>query len=267
MVLDDARKLSKTEALTKVKQLRREFTAFYDALRVFSTKEVVDELMAFRGYTSPDMYQTLLEIGVTKISSLGEIELVAPLSSYKTSSNWGLLDKNGRYLLTGRYVVPIRDISGDVTALVGWFPDDRKYVTTPTFGFSKDAQFFNIEQYSAASGYTFLVEGIFDTISLRSLGYTALGNMGLGLSPIKREILKRFGHVCAIPDGDKAGQSVLPYKSERNAYKWGIEQNVTFIELDVPDVKDVDDLIKLYDCKEDLDRAVNSTSYRLKFKC
>ena len=277
MVEENARKLSKADGLAELKTLRTEYTRFYEEVaKVYSTDSVVTELMQARQYDSPDMFNILREVGVTKVSYLSELELVHKLSEYKTSQKWGLVDRNGNYLLADRYVVPIRDISGEITALVGWFPDDRKYVTTPTFGFSKDAQFFNIETYkkhlerlnNKEEGYrdcVYLVEGIFDALSVRSLGLFALGNMGLGLSPIKREILKRFGHVYAIPDADKAGRGVLPFKSSGSRKnKWNIDYNATFVEVSIDGVKDTDDLIKNYDCKEDLTNL--STNFIEKIK-
>ena len=268
MVLDNTRKLSKSEGLTLLKKVRTEFTSFYNQIaNAFCTDDIVKELMAFRGYSSDEMFNTLKEVGVTRVFDMSELELIQPLHAYETSKYWGLFDKSGRYLLSGRYVVPIRDISGNVTALVGYYPDDRKYVTTPTFGFARDAQFFNIEQYAKfanePNAKVYLVEGIFDTLSLRSLGLFALGNMGLGLSPIKREILKRFGHVYAIPDNDKAGRGVLPFTSA-GRFKWNIDNNVTFVQIGIEGVKDTDDLVKMFDCKEDLLNLTDSYIAKVK---
>lgn len=249
-------KMSKADGFAFLKRLRDEYTEFYGKVsQAFCSDEVIRECMQMRGYTSDEMFTTLKQVGLTKVNQLSDIELFAPLSSYKTASSWGLLDKNGNFLLAGRYVVPIRDMCGRVTALVGWLPDTRKYVTTPTFGFSKDAQFFNIEQYAEQwnGESVFLAEGIFDTLSLRSLGLFAVGNMGLRLSPVKREILTRFGHVFALPDKDKAGRGVLPYRSTGSLKnKWKLDYNVTFVDIAIEGIKDPDDLIKTYDCKTDL---------------
>lgn len=264
LVEDNARKLSVADGLAKLRLLREEYTAFYEQIAsMYCTDEVVKELMQMRGYNTQEMYDTLKQVGITRVSHLSDLDLCSPLSRYKTAQDWGLLDRNGNYLLADRYVVPIRDIMGKITALVGWFPDDRKYVTTPTFGFSKDAQFFNMDWYSVHlnkletdkeyKDNVYLVEGIFDTLSIRSLGLFAVGNMGLGLSPVKREILKRFGHIYAIPDADKAGRGVLPFKSSGSSkYKWKLDYNTTFVEISIEGIKDPDDLIKNYDCKADL---------------
>lgn len=257
------KKFSRTEAVALATKIRDEYTVFYNQVAAFySSDAVIADLMRRREYTSPEMYQVLKEVGVTRVSYLSELDMAIPLSTFETLQYWGLTDRNGNYLLADRFVIPIRDIAGRVTALVGWFPDERKYITTPTFGFSKDAQFFNMETYerhlhllSADTDYkdnVYLCEGIFDTLSLRSLGLFGLGNMGLGLSPFKREILSRFGHIYAIPDADKAGRGVLPYSGIDSRFKWKLNQQATFVELHIDGVKDVDDLIRDYDCKTDL---------------
>ena len=254
-------KLSKSDALAQLKILRKEYTNLYKQLSsAYCDESTISSLMEMRGYDSQEMYETLKEIGVIKMSYLSDISLVTDTTKFTMFNKFGLIDKNGNYLLADRYVVPIRDIVGDVTALVGWYPDTRKYVTTPTWGFSKDSQFFNIETAKnfEPNSSVYLVEGIFDTLALRSIGLFALGNMGLGLSPIKKEILTRFGHVYAIPDADKAGKGVLPYTSTSSQFKWNIS-NATFVELKLQGVKDTDDLVKFFDCKEDLTNL--STNY------
>jgi len=268
-VVDSTRKLTQAEGIELLKNVRNEFSSFIEQISsAYCVDSTIQELMQMRRYSSQEMYNTLKEVGVFKTNDLSSLELIAPLSKYNTSGRWGLVSVNGQYLLAGRYVIPIRDIKGKVTALVGWYPDERKYVTTPTFGFARDAQFFNIECYSQnVNADVYLVEGIFDTLALRSLDLFALGNMGLGLSPVKREILKRFNHVFAIPDADKPGRSVLPFHSKdvKSKFKWNIDSNVTFVEIAIEGIKDTDDLIKYYDCKKDL-TDLNDLSYVTKIK-
>lgn len=243
-------------------RVRKELTAFYDEVsKVYSTDDVIYSLMSKRGYTSKEMYNTLKEVGVTYVSYLSDLLLFADASETQLKE-WGLLDKNGNYLLSGRYCVPIRDIEGYICALVGWDENggSRKYVTTPTLGFSRDTTFFNIELYTDKrynkDDTVYVVEGIFDTLSLRSLGLMSLGNMGLQMSTIKSEILTRWGKVVAIPDNDRAGRTVNPIINTKdwNFAKdiWEIKNDHVFVIL--PDgVKDVDDFVKEFDCIEDLE--------------
>ena len=221
-------------SLDKVIEVRNGLTDVVDKLiSVFSTDDVITEVMTLRKYIySPyaeEMRKTLKEVGIFKIDYFSEIQIVVPDLTLEDAKLYGLVDRNGNYLLAGRYAIPIRDIAGKVTALVGWYPDVKKYITTSTYGFSKDGQFFNMECFSKSfegdypkykdeetgevlesTGLVYLVEGIFDTLSLRSLGFPVLGNMGLDMSLMKTEILSRFGKVIAIPDNDNAGRGTNP---------------------------------------------------------
>lgn len=241
----------------EIKRIRKELTTFYEKIQsVYSTEEVIRELMYHRGYTDEEMYKTLKEVGVTKVDYISDLTLVVKEVKESQLKEWGLLTSKGEYLLGGRYVIPIRDMEGYISALVGWdeLGGARKYVTSPTKGFSKDLMFFNMEHYAELKEDepVYVVEGIFDTLALRSQNLKALGNMGLGMSVVKQEILKRWGKVVAILDNDRAGSSVNPYKSLKNTKgKWNIKNEVVFVDL--PNgIKDVDDLIKYYDCREDL---------------
>ena len=277
-------------SVDKVMKVRNGLTELVDKLSaVFSTDEVISEVMYMRKYVvSPyaeQIEKTLREVGIFKLDYYSEIQMIAPELTLEDAKLYGLIDRNGNYLLGGRYVVPIRDIMGNVTALVGWYPDDKKYVTTPTYGFSKDGQFFNIECYAKSfegdypkykdeetgevlesTGMVYLVEGIFDTLSLRSLGFPVLGNMGLDMSLMKTEILSRFGKVIAIPDNDKAGMGSNPYLSRISGKgkkaEWQIKNENVIVQLP-KGVKDSDDFFKGYYCFEDLLRC-QKAKYKIK---
>lgn len=256
--------------VSSVRQAREGLTAFFNKIcKVWGSDYQITELMQHRGYTSLEMFETLKSIGVFKVDYLSEIYLAVPEVTETQLKEWGLVNEAGDYILGGRYVVPIRDVSGKVTALVGWHPrgGSRKYVTTPTVGFSRDATFFNHDCYRLSwekwKGTVFLVEGIFDTIALRSLGLPALGNQGLEMSAIKSQILTRFGKVIAIPDNDKAGRSVNPLTNalsgKSSKFIWRIENDNVFVTLPaVEGVKDCDDFVKLYDAYDDLVSCQNA---------
>lgn len=246
----------------KVKRVRQGLTDFFDKVsRIYSTDEVIFDLMLARGYQSRRMYETLKEVGVFRVDDLTELTLTVPEVTQDQLSEWGLLTSKGDYLLRGRYVLPIRDIQGQVIALVGWDPQGgtRKYVTTPTLGFSRDVSFFNLDCYRLAwekwNGVVYLVEGIFDTLALRSLGFAAIGNQGLEMSLLKTYMLTRFSKVIAIPDNDNSGRSANPYlnrfSGKSSKFVWRIENDHVFVQL--PDgVKDVDELLKSFDAYDDL---------------
>ena len=269
-------------SLDKVIEVRNGLTDVVDKLiTVFSTDEVIAEVMSMRKYVySPyaeQIEKTLKEVGIFKLDYFSEIQYIIPELTTENAKLYGLLDRNGNYLLAGRYAVPIRDIAGKVTALVGWYPDVKKYVTTPTYGFSKDGQFFNMDCFQKSfdgdypkykdeetgevlesTGMVYLVEGIFDTLALRSLGFPVLGNMGLDMSLVKTEILSRFGKVIAIPDNDNAGKGTNPYlnriSGKGKKVAWTIKNENVIVQLP-KGVKDSDDFVKGFYCFEDLLRC------------
>lgn len=212
--------------------------------KIYSTEDVIAECVSLRGYTGSHaerMISKLKDEGLFLVDSLSDIQLFTSISD-EDLKNFGLVS-HGHFLLGGRYTLPIRDISGEVVALVGWYPNTpRKYVTTPTYGFSKSATFFGQHHWSEAVEEVFLVEGIFDTLSLQAEGFPALGNQGLELSGYKQEMLKRYKKVIACPDGDSAGKSVNHYYSDRSTRIWRPVD--TWIDLSKSGVKDIDDFLK-----------------------
>lgn len=252
----------------KVKQVRLGLTQFFDkACTIFGTDEVILELMSLRGYTSQAMFDTLKRFGVYKMEYLSDITLTMPEYTNEHLNDFGLLTGSGNYLLTSRYVLPIRDIGGTVIALVGWHPQggSRKYVTTPTMGFSRDVSFFNYDSYKLSwekfGGVTFMDEGIFDTIALSSLGLPCIGMMGLEMSNIKSQMLTRYTKTVAIPDNDTAGKSVSPYTNavsgKGKKFEWTIPTESVWVSLP-RGVKDPDDFVRDFDCYDDLISCIDA---------
>ena len=167
----------------------------------------------------------------------------------------GLVSENDNFLLSGRYVIPMRGIDGNILAFIGWFPDYKKYITTPSLFFSKKTLFFNLDDAYLRSineydGRVFLVEGIFDCISLRCLGLPVIATMGADISSYKAELLKVFSHVTAISDNDKAGIHALKtWELPPWSTKVSIRGNFQTPYGDLK-VKDIDDLIKYSDKDE-----------------
>lgn len=267
------RKLSNKEKIEKLHKVRSEFTEVTKAVQgVFSTEDVVYELMAMRKYNSEEMYNKLMEVGVFKLDNVSDFLFAGISVSKEQLDDWGLLVKETNTLLiSGRFIVPIKNVAGEVIAWVGWYPDNRKYVTTPTYGFKREVYFFNEEVTRESLGKTiFLVEGIFDTLSLSSLGYNVIGNMGLPLSLYKRKVLRRYGKVVRLPDNDLAGMSTVPHlnevtgKSKKNM--WVIDNPNVLGRLPTG-IKDIDDYIKLRgsESKAELDILMSrSITYKLK---
>ena len=152
-----------------------------------------------------------------------------------------LFSNKGNFLLSGRYIFPVKDMIGNVVALIGWYPDEKKYVTTPSRLFSKNCMFYGMEQLGnrgKIGGKYFLVEGIFD--SYKQLMYSL------------------FGRIIAIPDADKQGREVI----QKN--KWNIPSNASYFKWSgIPWAKDIDDVVNGFeydDVKEMLGELWNDKS-------
>lgn len=200
----------------------------------------VDGLMRLRGYVDDGQRDALASFGVA-YCDLPEED----------------------FLLNGRYVVPIHDVGGRICSLVGYYPDSRKYITMPTPFFSKECQFFNFRRAYERSGgsYCFVVEGIFDCVSMDGLGLPCVAAMGASVSEVKGELLKLFDKVVAIPDGDEAGRRALT--------RWSLPYGSVRVRLDLSPVqvgnvdipcKDMDDLIRYYD-RDDVREMLESLLY------
>lgn len=208
-----------------------------------------EELCSLRFYQDPAMVAVLKEVGFVKLPETVSLEELKQLPSY---SSLGLETKTGRCLLEGRFVFPVKDMLGNILALIGWFPDEKKYITTPSKYFSRSNLFFGLEQLttSASKDVVFVCEGIFDSLSLRSLGYSAYATMGVELSRQKKLLYPLLGkRIVGVSDRDRVGNSV------RESDRWSCWKYLTWVgEYEVEDedvenikIKDVDDLVKLYD--------------------
>lgn len=195
----------------------------------FDIDESVNELCTLRGYTKDGEQADLLR--KLKICScvvdnklyLGEM-----------ADELGLATKTERFLLDDRFIIPVRNLDGRLVTLIGYYPDNKKYITCPAPFFSKDVLFFNADDairksFEKYDGLVFLVEGIFDCLSLRAIGLPAMATMGSTVSREKREILKIFKKVLYIPDNDAVGRRAL--NRHDKSFGWAVPENATGIKL------------------------------------
>lgn len=216
------------------------FNEIFKDLKERSEKNSIESLLETRGYFSPsdEFISALSNAGFLWVENVGgRFRNVPP--------EFGLYSEKGRWLLEDRFIFPLKDILGNVVALCGWYPDDRKYITTPSAYFSKQAMFYGMELLGekVRSNYCVLVEGIFDTIALRSLGLPVMGMYGVKSSEEKKTMLGQFMKVIGIPDNDKVGKRVL-----RNN-EWGLSRGSSYLYWE-EDVKDCDELVANYDNEE-----------------
>lgn len=234
-----------------------------------SGDEAVLSLMGQRGYRKLRMFEQLKKEGVVYMppDAIG----IGALEQFSDDLGLFVEARNMKFfLLSGRYIIPIRDLQGNVIALVGWFPDDKKYLTTKSIYFSKSHMFYGMETMGArVDGPTILVEGIFDRIAMASMGYRSVATMGINTSGEKQPLYKLMGkRIIAIPDNDKEGTKVY------NGDLWNIPVGGSYFtwkgRLDLGEagkinIKDVDDLIKYVDddsIHEMIGGAVSALSVR-----
>lgn len=221
----------------------KKFNKVYDWLCSNShpSDVVASEICNLRGYDYDRMSSILIKSGFIKLKE--GVNCNALL--HKSFDDLGIC-KNFKFLLEERYIFPVKDMLGNVVALIGWYPDSKRYITTPSALFSKSGMFYGMEQLSETGiGKTyFLTEGIFDSLSLRSLGYNAVAQMGINSSKEKKILYGLFNRLVATPDTDKMGTNVT------NLDKWDLPKSssyMTWVGGSLKDMKDIDDFCKKYD--------------------
>lgn len=230
-------------------QYAQDFKRVWGYFQTLDNGSTYEELCSLRLYQDPKMVEVLKEVGFIKLPDTVDLEPLKELSSY---SLLGLEAKTGRCLLEGRFIFPVKDMLGNIIALIGWYPDEKKYITTPSKYFHRSSLFFGLDQLSTygRQDIVFVCEGIFDALSLRSLGYRAYATMGVELSRQKKMLYSVLGNkVVGVSDRDNVGNSVRDYD------RWGCWKYLTWVgEFDMSEIeeenlkiKDIDDLVKLFD--------------------
>ena len=227
------------------KQYYREYVVLYNNVWQWllnkTKRDTVSEIMQLRNYTEDSIFQMLKKIGFAYIDDLTNTSVFLR-SELKDLG----LTKNDRFILQNRYIFPVRDMLGNVLALIGWYPDEKKYITTPGKLYSTNGMFFGMEQLKDYPNIkeTIITEGIFDSISVRSCGYTSIAQMGIRTSEVKTTLYSLFGkRLLAIPDNDESGKGVV------KADKWRLPKGSSYLTWVVSGdkkLKDIDDLYKYY---------------------
>lgn len=205
------------------------------------TDVVVHNICKLREYYPERMGDILAKAGFMFIE--GNESVFDPLED--GGDDLGLF-KDGKFLLVNRFIFPVRDMLGNTVALIGWFPDDKKYITTPSKLFSKSCLFYGMEQLgeTGIGKNYYLCEGIFDVLSVRSLGIPAIGQMGINTSRVKEAMYPMFGKLIATPDNDRQGRDVLWNN------KWALPSNSSYLRWVGDTSKDIDKLINSYEAED-----------------
>lgn len=194
----------------------------YDKIKANMNPESINTCVTKRSIFHAEQVAVLEELevyqGVEPPMTLDEKELFKLYGFYA--------EKKDFFLLTNRFIVPIRSATGDLISLVGWYPDLKKYVTIPTRYFRKDIDWFNIDNAMQLSldnynGLIYVVEGIYDALSLRACGLPVIATMGATVENVKGQLLTLFNKVVMFADADEAGARALK--------RWTVPDNTTKI--------------------------------------
>lgn len=210
----------------------------------YEVNSVVGKICELRGYSlESNMPDMLKKIGFVYLDP--EVFNQDKLKKLDADRALGLYTSKGNFLLMGRFIFPVKDMLGNVIALIGWFPDDKKYITTPSKLFSKKGLYFGLEQLgeTGIGKDYFIVEGIFDSISVRAQGFNCVALMGISVSNYTEVLYSLFKRVVGIPDNDIEGRKVV--KED----KWRLPYNSKYLRWN-GNLKDIDDMLKYYDMSD-----------------
>ena len=209
-------------------------------LRGFAGEGGVEDLCGLRGYFGTGVRDFLEDYGVFYIpEDFDSSELMT------LDKEYGLFSSKGKFLFNNRYMVPIKDIEGDIIGYTGWGTGDVKYITTSSNLFKGNYLLFGMEQYPFDG--VVVVEGVFDALHLRAIGIPAVAVLGSDMSYIQRAWLGLKDRFICVPDNDKVGRRVVKNDG------WGVGRYLVWYGLkveEVDSVKDVDMLCMLFESED-----------------
>ena len=127
-----------------------------------------------------------------------------------TAAEFGVGFYPGPGLMSGRIVIPICNLHGQLVAYAGRALDDRPPKYKLPVGFRKALELFNLPRAAAAGGKTVIVvEGYFDCMRVHQAGFPrVVALMGSSLSAAQESsLLRHFEHIVLMLDGDAAGRA------------------------------------------------------------
>lgn len=158
---------------------------------------------------------------------------------------------SGNCVWTHFLIIPIRTFSGIIVGFVGWdmnnsLKKENGAVDLPTYRtsgkrvFDKNSYFLtdaNVLKKTFNKSTVFVVDGVFDSISLNCRGIPAISILGSYPSPIQLYALHWFEHIYIISDNDEAGYKMY------SRIKHAIPRTVRITQTKT---KDIDDFLKAY---------------------
>lgn len=127
-----------------------------------------------------------------------------------TAAEFGVGFYPGPGLMSGRIVIPIRNLHGQLVAYAGRALDDRPPKYKLPAGFRKALELFNLQRAVATGCRTVVVvEGYFDCMRAHQAGFPwVVALMGCCLSAAQKSGLRyHFERIVLMLDGDAAGRA------------------------------------------------------------
>jgi DNA primase len=135
-----------------------------------------------------------------------------------TAAEFGVGFYAGPGLMSGRVVIPIRNLCGELVAYAGRAVDGRPPKYKLPAGFRKSLELFNLQRAVATGGQAVIVvEGYFDCMRVQQAGFPwVVALMGSCLSPTQESsLLLHFERIVLMLDGDAAGQTACHVMAAR----------------------------------------------------
>lgn len=120
-------------------------------------------------------------------------------------------------------VIPIRDLSGEITGIVGWDAYNKyreisegeqglsAYKVSAKSVFAREKFFLtdvDVLQKQFDKNAIFVTDGVFDTVALTYRGLPSIALLGSSFSPEVLYFLSWYSHVYVCADNDRAGVSL-----------------------------------------------------------
>ena len=170
---------------------------------------------------------------------------------------------NERNLYSGRFMIPVQDVYGNVMGFTGWCDDyildnSPKYLDSINYGYkAKVCGFLGMQDLPRyyKDGYIVICEGPFCYMYMKDHNLPALCSLGSSLSPTMVRIAERFEDKCLIiPDGTYLNsEGVLAIDDSGYKYRKQVHKLLPKARVIQPKfAKDIDDTRKwLKEQKED----------------
>lgn len=143
-----------------------------------------------------------------------------------TAAEFGVGFYGGPGLMSGRVVIPIRNLHGELVAYAGRAVDGRPPKYKLPRGFRKSLELFNLQRAVATGSQTVIVvEGYFDCMRVHQAGFPwVVAPMGSCLSLAQESsLLLHFERTVLMLDGDAAGRAASQTIATRLSARCSVE--------------------------------------------